>query len=62
MDTRTGVAQDGVCRPPTMNYANPPIAQPGLKLELKPGLAAARIKAIGPAVDTLVGVIERNLK
>ena len=62
MDTRIGVAQDGVCRSPTMNYANPPIAQPGLKLELKPGLAAARIKAIGPTVDTLVGVIERHRK
>ena len=56
------MAQDGVCRPPTLNYANPPIAQPGLKLELTPGLAAARIKAIGPAVDTLVGVIERHRK
>jgi len=51
------LAEGVVCRPLSMYYINQEISKPGLNL----GFAAVPVKAIGPAVDILVRVIERHL-
>jgi len=51
------LAEGVVCRPLSMYYINQEMSKPGLNL----GFAAVPVKTIGPAVDTLVRVIERHL-
>ena len=52
------LARGVVCRPLSMYYADQRQSRPGLNL----GFAAVPLKNIGPAAQTLVGVIEQHLE